>query len=188
MADRALLERVMADQGVIVEPSEPSIPAWMGAWVEEKWAGFVDRLDTSGPADFWVLVVLGVLGVAFLLALTILTLRGLRRAVRPASPLPSVPQRPAGSDLAALIALLDAGRVREAARAGWVWMAEGLTGRGVGELRPHQTHGEFLATVSEGYRDRVRPLRDEADVLCYAPAEPSVEAVRGWIERAGSIR
>lgn len=184
--DPALLHRVMAERGVVAGDPEAGWLAWARAAADHEWQRLLAMLDLPVGWEWGGAVVLGLVAVALVQFL----LWAWRR------PRAGAPEQPAGVgrvegdedcvfSLDVATALLAAGQRREAARHGWLWMAERISRRGVGVVNAEQTHGDFVRTVDPGWpahRD-LGQLAGVADRLCYAAEEPSVEAVTVWFVR-----
>jgi hypothetical protein len=193
-ADPALLARLLSEEGVVTDAGEPGRLAWIGAVLGHRWHHLLDGVRFDDTWGLWAMGTLVVVGLGVVGLFVWILTRGLVGAAKRADAV-VVGARPAASglDRAMAEALLAAGRRREAAGLAWLWLVEGLGGAGIGEPHPDQTHGDFVGTVDRrnpgwALRDGLVDLRRAADHLCYAPEEPTVDAVVAWFDAVGGLR
>lgn len=188
MADAELLQRLMEERGQIATPPEPELGAWLYEVVQAWFLGLLGGASIPATVGIGGAVVLGVVAVGIVqLALWSERQRREAEAVDPVVEAPLVAAKLENPE-----ALLAAGRCREAARAGWLGMVQGLVERGVGEIHVDQTHGDFVRLVARTSpewpaRTTLSQLAGEADLLCYGPAEPERAVVALWLGRAGTL-
>ena len=196
-ADPALLERVIAEEGISVDaPEGPE--RWLGALLDWALARLQDA-DLPGPSpdavpDWALTLAFGAVS-ALLLGLGVALLRAawrLRAPRGPAAPAPRAPAAPPPAPADALDAALAAGDARAAARALWLSVAAALAARGRGSATPDLTQQELCALVArraprwEGLGD-LRALGAAVDVLFYGPHPPAVAQVRGLLPAAEAL-
>jgi hypothetical protein len=198
VADHERLGRLLSETGVGTNPDEPSRLAWFAHWmqlqVERLLEALFGTVEVTGSAGWWAMIAAVSLGAVLTVGLLWMVVSGVRRRFRaeeePVAAPVDVPV--VVPDLAAAEALLDAGHVREATRAAWLWLVARLAAVGIGEPLPDQTHGEYVRTVDRrnpGWplRPALGELRASADWLCYAPETPTIEGVREFLAKARGL-
>jgi hypothetical protein len=194
-ADRAALDRVLAESGVRTRRPSPGLASYLAFLIRQAigWVG-TGLANAAGavalaPAVIrvaaWALAALAAAAVA---AAVVVALRRRRRRATGGRRRPAVagapagpPARGAGEWLAEIERRLAAGRTAEALAAVWAWLARALCGAGA---EPSWTGAELLA---HGRRPDLGPAVARLDAMTYGPrpALPAeVRALVGGLERS----
>jgi hypothetical protein len=199
--DRALFDRVLEQEGLHSDGTEPTRLAWAWDRLATFLRGLFDAVtDAPGMGELvWMIAaVLAALLVVLALVTVVRILRlwrvgGATSAGVEALPVmdPGSTPDPARFRAEAESALL-AGRPRDAARATWAWVAWTLHARAVAAYEPDLTNGEFVARVRATTSDRVQLDRLGAfaratDRLCYGAAEPAPDEAHALLGDAAAV-
>ena len=184
-ADPAVLQQVLAAEGIHPDPATPSRFSWLVDYLSAFVNGLGDRVASVPGMGGLVWAIAGILAVvlavlALLAAWRLARAVGARRRDAAGAPPPVVAtldppdaRRFRGESEAALAA----GRPRDAVRAAWSWVAWTLHERAIARYEPDLTNREFVDVVhrsAPGWRPLpgLRSFARRADTLCYDAAEP----------------
>jgi hypothetical protein len=187
-ADRALVERILADSGVERSPVPPrgSYPSELAA---AAWQRLIELVARGAEAlrlspGLQVLIVAGLVGLALAaLAWTaVVLLRRRRAALREAAAVTASPAVlgaawDAGAWRAELERCLAEGRTGEALQAAWWWLARSIAGS---EAEPDWTSRDLLARTPRG---ELRGLLRRLDALTFGAERPGLADVSRLAEQ-----
>jgi len=185
-ADRAALERVLAESGAKTRRRPPGLAAYLGSLVQRAVGWIGNALESAaaavavGPALVRIVAwSLATLAAAAVLAAVAAAVRRRRRRPAARRERPAVGASPGGPDprgaadwRAEIERRLAAGRIAEALAAVWEWLAGALCGAGA---EPSWTGGELLA---HGRRPDLAPAVARLDAMTYGPRRPRPAEVR----------
>lgn len=186
-ADRALLERILAETGVERTPAPPQA-SYLAELTQAFWMSVAELIARTGrvlrlgpEVQVWITAGLVALALAAL-GWTLYALLRRRRRSRTTEPAVSAPDlAPTTWDAAAWRAELERclaeERIGDALRAAWWWLARSIAGP---EVEPDWTSRDLLR------RTRQRELRDllrRLDVLTFGADRPGLADVRQLAEQ-----
>lgn len=194
-ADRAALDRVLAEAEVATGRRPPGIGAYLAALIRRLLAWIGGGLESAAGAVAFGAVLPRVvawsaasIAVAAVVAAVLAVLRRRRRRSGAGREEPAAADAPvgppalgAGEWRAEVERRLAAGRIAEALAAVWSWLARALCGAGA---EPSWTGGELLAHAR---RPDLRPAVARLDAMTYGPRRPPPAEVRelvGGLDRS----